>query len=108
MEFSILKSILKPKVLAGFVAEWQPGKSPIEKYLPYKTVPALTYEIVLGNEQRPLGDVVSYDSAYPIKSRPALTKLKGDLPPLTGDKTGTGSGMETAVREYAKKISPKE
>ena len=35
-------------------------------------------------------------------------KLKGDLPPLTGDKTGTGSGMETAVREYAKKISPKE
>lgn len=82
MEFSILKSILKPKVLAGFVAEWQPGKSPIEKYLPYKTVPALTYEVVLGNEQRPLGDVVSYNSAYPIKSRPALTKLKGDLPAI--------------------------
>lgn len=82
MEFSILKSILKPKVLAGFVAEWQPGKSPIEKYLPYKTVPALTYEIVLGNESRPLGDVVSYDSAYPRKSRPALTKLKGDLPAI--------------------------
>ncbi len=80
MEFSILSSILKPKVLAGFVEEWQPGKSPIEKYLPYKTVPALTYEVVLGNEQRPLGDVVSYDSAYPTKSRPALTKLKGDLP----------------------------
>jgi len=35
-------------------------------------------------------------------------KLKGKNPPLTGDKTGTGSGMETAVREYAKKISPKE
>ena len=82
MEFSILKSILKPKVLAGFVAEWQPGKSPIEKYLPYKTVPALTYEIVLGNESRPLGDVVAYDSAYPRKSRPALTKLKGDLPAI--------------------------
>jgi hypothetical protein len=34
MEFSILKDILKPKVLAGFVQDWQPEKTLIEKYLP--------------------------------------------------------------------------
>ena len=82
MEFSILKDILKPKVLAGFIEEWNPEKSPIIKYMPIKSVPALTYSIVLGNEQRPLADVVSYDSAYPEKARPALTKLSGDLPAI--------------------------
>ena len=80
MEFSILKSILKPKVLAGFVDEWQPGKSPIEKYLPYKTVPSLTYDVVLGAFSRPMADVTAYDTSYPRKGRPALQKVSGEIP----------------------------
>jgi len=82
MEFSILKSILKPKVLAGFVDEWQPEKSLIEKYLPFKTVPALTYEIVLGSFSRPMADVTAYDSSYPRKGRPTLQKVSGEIPAI--------------------------
>ena len=82
MEFSILKDILKPKVLAGFVEEWKPEKSPIIKYMPIKSVPALTYQVVLGNESRPLADVVAYDTSYPEKARPTLTKLSGELPAI--------------------------
>ena len=82
MEFSILKDILKPKVLAGFVQDWQPEKTLIEKYLPELGIPALTYEIVLGSESRPLADVTSFDSSYPRKGRQALTKLSGSVPAI--------------------------
>ncbi|MBA7536377.1 hypothetical protein ES705_28640 [subsurface metagenome] len=82
MEFSILKDILKPKVLAGFIEEWKPEKTPILEYMPYKAVPALQYQIVQGSESRPMSDVVAYDTAYPRKSRPALSKISGNLPAL--------------------------
>ena len=82
MEFSILKDILKPKVLAGFIEEWKPEKTLIAKYMPYKGVPALTYQIVLGSESRPMADVVAFDTAYPRKGRPVLTKLTGEIPAL--------------------------
>lgn len=48
------------------------------------------------------------DNILGLKQEAIDNQLKGDNPPLKGDKTGTGSGMETAVREYAKKINPKE
>jgi len=82
MEFSILKDILKPRILAGFVQDWQPEKTLIEKYLPELGIPALTYEIVLGSESRPLADVTSFDSSYPRKGRQALTKLSGSVPAI--------------------------
>jgi len=44
-----------------------------------------------------------------IKQGEIDQRLKeGGIPHLKGDITGTGSGMETAAREYAKKISVKE
>lgn len=82
MEFSILKDILKPKVLAGFIQDWKPEQTLIAKYLPYKGVPALTYQIVLGSESRPMADVVAYDTSYPRKGRKALTKLSGEIPAI--------------------------
>ena len=82
MEFSILKDILKPKVLSAFVEEWKAEESPIIKYMPYKTVPSLRYQIVQGEEQRPLADIVAYDTSFPLKSRPALSKITGDIPAL--------------------------
>lgn len=82
MEFSILHDILKPKVLAGFIAEWKPEDSKIIKYLPYKAVPALQYSIAQGAESRPMGDVVAYDSSFPRKGRPALIKITGDIPAI--------------------------
>jgi len=82
MEFSILKDILKPKVLAGFVEEWKPEKTLIEKYLPELGIPALTYEIVLGSESRPLADVTSFDASYPRKGRKTLEKLSGSIPAI--------------------------
>ncbi|MBA7518740.1 hypothetical protein ES705_10813 [subsurface metagenome] len=86
MEFSILKSILKPKVLSSFVDTWKPGKSPIEKYLPYKTIPALTYEIVLSAFSRPMADVTAYDTSYPRKGRPKLDKISGQIPAIRVEK----------------------
>lgn len=82
MEFSILKDILKPKVLAGFVTEWKPVANPILKYMPIKSVPSLQYQVVSGSEQRPMSDVVAFSTAYPRKSRAALSKISGDLPAL--------------------------
>jgi len=103
MEFSILKSILKPKVLAGFVEEWQPGKSPIEKYLPYKTVPALTYEIVLGASSRPMADVTAYDVSYPRKGRPALSKISGEIPAIRIQKQMTETDLNSFLQFSAMK-----
>ena len=48
------------------------------------------------------------DNILGLKQSDIDNKLKGDLPPLKGDLTSAGSGMETAVKEFAKKISPKE
>jgi len=103
MEFSILKSILKPKVLAGFVDEWQPGKSPIEKYLPYKTIPALTYEVVLGAFSRPMGDVVAYDTSYPRKGRPALQKISGEIPAIRIQKQMSETDLNSFIQFSAMK-----
>jgi len=82
MEFSILKDILKPRILAGFVQDWQPEKTLIEKYFPFKGVPALSYQIVLGSESRPMADVVAFSTSYPRKGRPALEKLSGEIPAI--------------------------
>lgn len=48
------------------------------------------------------------DNILGLKQLDIDNQLKGNKPPSKGDITGAGSGMETAVREYAKKISPKE
>lgn len=82
MEFSILKDILKPKILAGFIEEWQPAESPILKYMPFLGVPALQYQIVSGSEQKPLASVVAFGTSYPLKSRQALKKITGDIPAI--------------------------
>lgn len=47
------------------------------------------------------------DNILGLKQLDIDNKLKGGEPPSKGD-TFAGSGMETAVKEYAKKISPKE
>jgi len=82
MEFSILHDILKPKILAGFIELWQPAESPIFKYMPFLGVPALQYQIVSGSEQKPLADIVAYDTSYPQKSRKNLSKITGDIPAI--------------------------
>lgn len=48
------------------------------------------------------------DNILELKQFDLDSKLKGNNPPQKGDITGPGSGMETAVREYAKKISDKK
>lgn len=82
MEHSILSDILTAKVLASFVEAWKPEQSPIIKYLPYKAIPTLTYKTVLGQEVRPMADVVAYDADYPQKRREVLGKITGDIPAL--------------------------
>jgi hypothetical protein len=82
MEYSILRDILKPKILAGFIEAWQPAESPILKYMPFLGVPALQYQMVTGTEQKPLGDIVAYGTSYPEKSRQALKKITGDIPAI--------------------------
>lgn len=47
------------------------------------------------------------DNILELKQLDIDNKLKGEEPPSKGD-TFAGSGMETAVKAYAKKISPKE
>ena len=103
MEFSILKSILKPKVLSSFVDEWKPGKSPIEKYLPYKTIPALTYEIVLGAFSRPMADVTAYDTSYPRKGRPKLDKISGQIPAIRVEKQMSEVDLNSFIQFSAMK-----
>ena len=48
------------------------------------------------------------DNILELKQFDLDSKLKGNNPPQKGDITGPGSGMETAAREYAKKISDKK
>jgi hypothetical protein len=48
------------------------------------------------------------DNILELKQFDLDNKLKGNEPPVKGDITGTGSGMETAARDYAKKISVNE
>lgn len=48
------------------------------------------------------------DNILGLKQEEIDNKLKGEEPPPKGDVTFAGSGMETAVKEFAKKISPKE
>ena len=45
------------------------------------------------------------DNILELKQLDLDNKLKGNEPPQKGDITGAGSGMETAAREFAKKIS---
>jgi len=48
------------------------------------------------------------DNILGLKQKSIDEKLKEGEPPQKGDVTFAGSGMETAVKEFAKKISPKE
>jgi len=48
------------------------------------------------------------DNILGLKQKSIDEKLKEGEPPQKGDITGAGSGMETAARAYAKKISVKE
>ena len=48
------------------------------------------------------------DNILGLKQEAIDKKLKEGEPPQKGDVTFAGSGMETAVKEFAKKISPKE
>jgi len=48
------------------------------------------------------------DNILGLKQESIDKRLKEGEPPQKGDVTFAGSGMETAVKEFAKKISPKE
>ncbi|GAI06632.1 unnamed protein product, partial [marine sediment metagenome] len=107
MEFSILKSILKPKILSGFMEEWQPKESPILKYMPFLGVPALQYQIVSGPEQKPLADICAYDTSYPLKSRIGLKKITGDIPPIRVMKKMTETDLNSYM-QFKQMRSPDE
>lgn len=107
MEFSILKSILKPKILAGFVEAWQPKESPILKYMPFLGVPALQYQIVSGSEQKPLASVVAYGTSYPLKSRQGLKKITGDIPAIRVMKKMSETDLNSYM-QFSQMKSPDE
>ncbi len=82
MEYSLLSEINKKNLTTYF------SNRGIKKYywpdfFPSQDTPFLTFETLIGSEGKPvMADVVAYNSKAPIKRRPIVSTLKGDIPPI--------------------------
>ena len=82
MEHSLLREINK-KTLDAYVAARDYGPEYyFPRFFPFKSTPFLTYETLISSAGRNIaGDVVTYDSSAPLKTRKVVSKLSGDIPP---------------------------
>jgi len=82
MEYSLLSEINK-KNLTAYLSNRGIKQYFWPDFFPPQITPFLDYETLVGSEGKPvMADVVAYNSSAPIKRRPIVTTLKGDIPAI--------------------------
>ena len=82
MEYSLLSEINK-KNLTAYLSNRGIKKYFWPDFFPAQSTPFLDYETLVGSEGKPvMADVVAYNSSAPIKRRPIVTTIKGDIPAI--------------------------